>query len=107
MGILSRALARDWVASELKTHVGDLDWSDADSLDALMDILSGNLSLSFLHYCRNGSGMVRLVNAVGRPVGIPPLLRRRFRRLSPSFVLRRSAIFLALVTVTFEHALCP
>ena len=38
MGIFSRTLAWDWVASEIKSHAGDWDWSYAESLAAIADI---------------------------------------------------------------------
>ena len=34
-GTLNRMLARIWVASKIKTHVGDLNWLHADRLDSI------------------------------------------------------------------------
>ena len=44
-GILNRALAWDWVASEIKTHVVDSNCSHADSLDPMVDIFSNTFTL--------------------------------------------------------------
>ena len=45
VGIFSRTPAWDWVASEIKSHVGDSNWSHAKSLDAIVDIFSNNFTL--------------------------------------------------------------
>ena len=58
VGIFSRTLAWAWVASEIKPHVGDLNWSLAKSLEAAVGLppntfrLTGNCR--FPHYITAG-----------------------------------------------------
>ena len=45
LGILNHMLAWEWAASEIKTHVGDLNWLRANSLDSIADIFSDAFAL--------------------------------------------------------------